>query len=40
MTKGERISQFVQELEGASPAADDGEIAQHPCYRGLLSLLE
>ncbi len=34
MTKGERISQFVQELEGAAPSADEGEIAQHPCYRG------
>ena len=34
MTKGERISQFVEELEGASPAAGEGEIAQHPCYRG------
>src|SRR6187455_481926 len=34
MTKGERISQFVQELEGTSPAEEGGEIAQHPCYRG------
>ena len=34
MTKGERISQFVQKLEGTSPAAEGGEIAQHPCYRG------
>ena len=34
MTKGERISQFVGELEGAAPAGDEGEIAQHPCYRG------
>ena len=34
MTKGERISQFVEELEGACPGADEGEIAQHPCYRG------
>ncbi len=34
MTKGERISQFVQELEGVAPTADDGAIAQHPCYRG------
>jgi Domain of unknown function (DUF309) len=34
MTKGERISQFVQELEGSAPTTDEGEIAQHPCYRG------
>jgi len=34
MTKGERISQFVQELEDASPAGKGSEIAQHPCYRG------
>ncbi|MDQ6939389.1 MAG: DUF309 domain-containing protein [Verrucomicrobiota bacterium] len=33
MTKGERISRFVEELEGAAPVAGDG-IAQHPCYRG------
>ena len=34
MTKGERISQFVKELEGASPEGGAGEIALHPCYRG------
>ncbi|MDQ6766061.1 MAG: DUF309 domain-containing protein [Verrucomicrobiota bacterium] len=34
MTKGERISQFVEELEGAATAESEGEIAQHPCYRG------
>lgn len=34
MSKGERISRFVQELEGAAPAAAAGGIAQHPCYRG------
>ena len=38
MTKGERISRFVEELEGNAPviagviAASD--IATHPCYRG------
>src|SRR4051812_7918767 len=34
MTKGERISRFVEGLEGAAPEAASGEIAQHPCYRG------
>lgn len=34
MTKGERISQFVEELEGTVPAAASNDIAQHPCYRG------
>ncbi len=34
MNKGERISRFVEELEGSAPAAAPGEIAQHPCYRG------
>ncbi len=34
MTKGERISRFVEELEGATPAAAAQDIAQHPCYRG------
>ncbi len=34
MTKGERISRFVQELEGTAPEATFQEIAQHPCYRG------
>jgi Domain of unknown function (DUF309) len=34
MTKGERISQFVEELEGASPEQSEGDVAQHPCYRG------
>ncbi|MBA2270043.1 MAG: DUF309 domain-containing protein [Chthoniobacterales bacterium] len=37
MNKGERISRFVEELAGINPAshaAADGEIAQHPCYRG------
>jgi len=39
MTKGERISRFVEELEaGMEPArpraAASDEIAQHPCYRG------
>jgi hypothetical protein len=34
MSKGERISQFVEELTGASPDAAPGEIARHPCYVG------
>ena len=34
MNKGERISRFVEELEGAAPADAAGEVAQHPCYRG------
>ncbi|MDQ6622872.1 MAG: DUF309 domain-containing protein [Verrucomicrobiota bacterium] len=34
MTKGERISRFVAELEGTAPAAAPRDIAQHPCYRG------
>ncbi|MEP6955885.1 MAG: DUF309 domain-containing protein [Chthoniobacterales bacterium] len=34
MTKGERISRFVAELEGAPPEAEAVDVAQHPCYRG------
>ncbi len=34
MSKGERISRFVEELEGAAPDNSRGEIARHPCYRG------
>ena len=34
MTKGERISRFVEELEGAVPEAAGNDVAQHPCYRG------
>ncbi|CAN5263681.1 hypothetical protein BH20VER2_BH20VER2_03660 [soil metagenome] len=34
MSKGERISRFVEELEGTAPGGATGEIAQHPCYRG------
>ena len=34
MDKGERISRFIEELEGVAPADAAGEIAQHPCYRG------
>lgn len=34
MTKGERISRFVEELEGTAPDEGNGEIADHPCYRG------
>ena len=34
MDKGERISRFVEELEGAAPENATGAVSQHPCYRG------
>jgi hypothetical protein len=34
MTKGERISQFVEQLEGTAPTAAPDDVVQHPCYRG------
>ncbi|CAN5545655.1 hypothetical protein BH18VER1_BH18VER1_20420 [soil metagenome] len=34
VNKGERISRFVEDLEGSAPERAVGEIAQHPCYRG------
>lgn len=34
MSKGERISRFIAELEGVAPAEASAEIAQHPCYQG------
>lgn len=34
MNKGERISRFVEELEGAARQGAGGEVSQHPCYRG------
>ncbi|MDQ6626642.1 MAG: DUF309 domain-containing protein [Verrucomicrobiota bacterium] len=37
MTKGERISRFVAELEGTAPEAAPQDIAQHPCYRGFFT---
>ena len=37
MTKGERISRFVEELEGTAPEAAPTEVAQHPCYRGFFT---
>ncbi len=37
MTKGERISRFVTELEGTAPEGATDEIAQHPCYRGFFT---
>ena len=33
MSKGERISQFVQTLEGGEAKAGSGAIADHPYYR-------
>ena len=33
MSKGERISQFVQALEGDTPQSGGGAIADHPYYR-------
>ncbi|MEY2565153.1 MAG: hypothetical protein QOH88_3346 [Verrucomicrobiota bacterium] len=33
MSKGERISQFVQALEGGESKAGSGAIADHPYYR-------
>ncbi len=33
MSKGERISQFVQELEGTARAKESGVLADHPYYR-------
>ncbi|CAN5556401.1 hypothetical protein BH20VER1_BH20VER1_31270 [soil metagenome] len=34
MSKGERISRFVADLEGIAPVDASGDVAQHPCYRG------
>ena len=34
MNKGERISRFVEELEGTAPAEASTDVARHPCYRG------
>lgn len=34
MSKGEKISRFVAELEGTRPGGATDEIEQHPCYRG------
>jgi predicted metal-dependent hydrolase len=34
MSKGERISRFVAELEGTAPGEAPTDISQHPCYRG------
>ena len=33
MNKGERISEFVRELEGTAMAAEGGALADHPYYR-------
>lgn len=33
MSKGERISRFVAELEGVAPADAPVAVADHPCYR-------
>lgn len=34
MNKGERISQFVEELEGVPADFEPADVAAHPCYRG------
>lgn len=34
MTKGERISRFVEELAGGPAESDATDVTQHPCYRG------
>jgi hypothetical protein len=34
VNKGERISQFVREMEGGDANLAAGDIAEHPCYRG------
>ena len=34
MTKGERISRFVEELAGGPAESETTDVAQHPCYRG------
>lgn len=34
MTKGERISRFVEELAGRPAEAEATDVAHHPCYRG------
>lgn len=34
MTKGERISRFVQALAPACPQAASDDVAAHPCYLG------
>ena len=34
MTKGERISRFVEEIEGTAPELGAADVANHPCYRG------
>jgi len=34
MTKGERISRFVEKLEGNATVFAGSDVAQHPCYRG------
>ncbi len=34
MTKGERISRFIEELDPAAPEAAIDDVARHPCYRG------
>ncbi len=34
MTKGERISRFVEELAGEPAESEAIDVAHHPCYRG------
>ena len=37
MNKGERISQFVQELEGSKSGEAGGPVEAHPCYTGFFT---
>jgi predicted metal-dependent hydrolase len=37
MSKGERISRFIEELEGTAPQAAGDNVARHPCYRGFFT---
>ncbi len=37
MTKGERISRFVAELDGNAPVAAHTGVAANPCYRGFFT---
>ncbi|MEO8439414.1 MAG: DUF309 domain-containing protein [Spartobacteria bacterium] len=34
MDKGQRISQFIEQLGDGAPASASDEVSQHPCYLG------